>query len=182
MDRRKVRSRTVIFNAFLALLKQKRYSSISVKDIIEEANVGRATFYNHFETKDDLLKAFCNELFEHIFTPEGNCDLPIELDTRYTLEQRLIHIYYHFKKSKKDMVSILKSEDADIFWGIFVPYIKKLFEQEFEDSELPDRYLVSFYAGSFIETIKWWLNENMLTGEKQMAEYYLKAAKLEEKK
>ena len=181
MDRRKARSRDEIFNAFLILLKKKRYSNITVKDIIDEANVGRATFYNHFETKDDLLKSFCQKLFEHIFSPEGDCDLTIELDMRYTLEQRLVHIYYHFKNSKKDMLSILKSEDADIFWGIFVPYIKKLFEQEFLDSDLPDNYLVSFYAGSFIETIKWWLNENMATSEKDMAEYYIKAAKLEEK-
>lgn len=181
MDRRKARSRNEIFTAFLDLLKDKRYTNISVKDIIERANVGRATFYNHFDTKDDLLEEFCQELFEHIFTPEGIHDLPIELDSRYTLEQRLTHIYYHFKKSKKDMLSILKSEDADIFWRIFVPYIKQLFDLELRDSKLPNSYLESFYAGSFIETIKWWLNENMQTSEKLMAQYFIDAAKLEVK-
>ena len=56
MDRRQKKSREAIFGAFTELLSKKHYNQITVGEIIEKADVGRATFYAHFETKDFLLK------------------------------------------------------------------------------------------------------------------------------
>ena len=63
MDRRQRKTREAIFAAFSALLARKDFTHITVGEILELADVGRATFYAHFETKDFLLKAFCDELW-----------------------------------------------------------------------------------------------------------------------
>ena len=67
MDRRQRKTRNAIFDAFTMLLKKKPYNQISVQEIIDEADVGRATFYAHFETKDYLLKDLSKKFFAQVF-------------------------------------------------------------------------------------------------------------------
>ena len=67
MDRRSQRTRRAIYEAFSGLLARKKYSQITVQEILDAADIGRSTFYAHFSTKEDLLREICDELFGHIF-------------------------------------------------------------------------------------------------------------------
>lgn len=55
IDRRVARTRTALFDALVALLRERHYDDIGLDDIIRRADVGRSTFYAHFRSKDDLL-------------------------------------------------------------------------------------------------------------------------------
>ncbi len=54
-DRRVERTRQLLREALFALIRQKGFEGVTVQEIIDRANVGRATFYAHFENKEDLL-------------------------------------------------------------------------------------------------------------------------------
>ncbi len=56
-DRRVSRTRRSIDAAFVSLLKERGYEAVGVSDIVRVADVGRATFYEHYTSKDDLLRA-----------------------------------------------------------------------------------------------------------------------------
>lgn len=55
VDRRVERTRTLLREALLSLIREKGFEALSVQEIIDRANVGRATFYTHFDNKEDLL-------------------------------------------------------------------------------------------------------------------------------
>ena len=54
-DRRIERSQQLLRSALLSLIQEKGFEALTVQEIIDRANVGRATFYAHFENKEDLL-------------------------------------------------------------------------------------------------------------------------------
>jgi AcrR family transcriptional regulator len=56
-DRRTLRTRQAILDSFLALLLTEGFERLAASDVIERANVGRSTFYDHFTGKEDLLRA-----------------------------------------------------------------------------------------------------------------------------
>jgi AcrR family transcriptional regulator len=61
-DRRAQRSRELILEALFALMVERGYERLTIQNVIDRAGVGRATFYAHFENKDDVLAASIGRL------------------------------------------------------------------------------------------------------------------------
>ncbi|MGN1295377.1 MAG: TetR/AcrR family transcriptional regulator [Bacilli bacterium] len=61
-DLRVVKTKEYIKNAFLDLLKEKKYAKVSVKEISSLAKINRNTFYLHYSSKDDLVSSLVNEV------------------------------------------------------------------------------------------------------------------------
>ena len=56
IDRRAARTRRSLHKALIALIVRKNYEAITIQDIIDEADIGKSTFYAHFTGKEDLLR------------------------------------------------------------------------------------------------------------------------------
>lgn len=55
IDNRVRQTRVALLNALPALMMERGYERITIQNLLERANVGRATFYAHFDSKDELL-------------------------------------------------------------------------------------------------------------------------------
>ncbi len=55
VDRRVQRTKRLLSQSLVDLILEKGYEGIRVQDILDRANVGRATFYTHYENKELLL-------------------------------------------------------------------------------------------------------------------------------
>lgn len=62
-DRRVIRTRQLIQEAFISLSREKEFSDITIRDITERAQINRATFYAHFADKYMLLEFLVSETF-----------------------------------------------------------------------------------------------------------------------
>ena len=127
MDRRQRKTREAIFYAFTELLSKKDFTQITVGEIIERADIGRATFYSHFETKDFLLKEFCEELFCHLFDAENaqrhnhrhifDCD---------SSDSAFLHLFQHLQKNDNNILALLSSQNNDLFLNYFRSQLERL--------------------------------------------------------
>jgi AcrR family transcriptional regulator len=62
-DKRSRQSAKLIFSAFNSLLSEKKYTDIKITEVIERAQVSRATFYRNYDTLEDILKYECDQKF-----------------------------------------------------------------------------------------------------------------------
>lgn len=180
MDRRQKKTRDAIFSAFAELLSQKHYNQISVQEIIDAANVGRTTFYAHFETKDYLLKSLCEELFGHIIDtamglPHGHYHYSCGNKT----DSVFLHLVRHLQENDRNILELLSSENNEIFMKYFKTNLRTLIMTQYvekgllKSATLPEDYLVNHIASSFVETIDWWVSRGMKETPETITEYFL---------
>ena len=179
MDRRQRRTRGLIFKAFIELLSKKDFSQITVGEIIEQADVGRATFYTHFETKEFLLKALCEELFCHVFDAANNepsdhkhifdCDAP---------DSVFLHLLQHLQKNDNNILALLSSQNNGLFLQYFKNNLQQLVERQHSQFEtrksdmLPDSFWINHIASTFVETVRWWIDNGMNESPETIVEYF----------
>ncbi len=65
-DKRVQRTQQALRNALLDLIIERGYEKLSVQDILDRACVGRATFYLHYRSKEDLLRKGLDGLRDHL--------------------------------------------------------------------------------------------------------------------
>ena len=64
LDRRKARTRQALIDAAVRLIAEGRGDRASIQQITEEADIGFGSFYNHFDSKDQLFQTASEEVLE----------------------------------------------------------------------------------------------------------------------
>ncbi len=176
MDRRQQKTRSAIYDALTKLLTKRRFEDITVQEIIDEANIGRSTFYSHFETKDQLLEEMCNEMFSHVFSdslvPEGSHDFS---ENHSDIRALLEHILWHISDHKDNIGSIMYGESEKLFTRYFSEYLEKTFGELIVhmDIDVPEDFKKQFVIGSFISTVKWWISTGLNQSPSEIINDYI---------
>ena len=64
LDRRKARTRHALIEAAVRLIAEGRGDRASIQEITETADIGFGSFYNHFDSKEQLFQAAAEEVME----------------------------------------------------------------------------------------------------------------------
>jgi AcrR family transcriptional regulator len=97
-----VRTRQLLDAAFVELLHRRAYGNIRVNDITRKAGVGRATFYAHYSSKDDLLRSQFDRIVAPMLAikPQDACLLDVSV------------FLSHIQSSPKIYRALLGAQDA----------------------------------------------------------------------
>lgn len=175
MDRRQQKTRKAIFQAVSVLLESRRFEQITVQQIINEANIGRSTFYAHFETKEELLKAMCTDMFQHVCSEHLRSEQTHDFSAEHSLASTATHILYHLRDSRKEICGIFASDSSALFLRWFRAYLGELFAQ-FHGAYppgVPEEFVQNHLVSSFLDAVQWWIGRDMRDEPEQIVAYYL---------
>ena len=180
MDRRQLKTRDAIFEAFGNLLSRKSFSSITVQDIIDKANVGRTTFYAHFQTKDQLLKELCIDMFSHVFSDSLSTEDTHDFSRDAGNPQAMItHVLYHLLENKRNIIGILTFEGGELFYGFFKQFFNELMSKHLvsglgvKKRNIPQDFLINHISSSFVGMVQWWISNKLEQSPEELSNYFM---------
>lgn len=96
LDKRVIRTRKLLSDAFLELMGTKEFQQITVQDITDRADINRATFYAHFIDKYALFDHAIQHLYEeHLKAKIPNADR-LNYANLHALSLSTLHFFQHF--------------------------------------------------------------------------------------
>jgi hypothetical protein len=161
-DLRVIKSKKNIRTAFLELMAEKGYQSITVKDIAERAFINRKTFYFHYETKEDLYNEIADEVSKIIRPTELLNNIMIS--PRERQRQIISHFLIEIKKNK-DLFSVFLDDNSNP--GFSNKIKKELFDALLTEVKIPTdsknnpftyEFLSESYFTIFKLLLKWWIS------------------------
>ena len=154
-----IRSRKLIRQAFMELLKEKPFEKITVTDIVNRADINRSTFYAHYPDVMGLLDEIQEEIicfFEQYLRKVNFSDL-LENPTHY------LRLIIKMAGENEELYRLLSNSNVAIKQTEKMK--KMLVERIMSTIEIPERYLnsfefefaVRFFLGGFIDIYTQWL-------------------------
>jgi AcrR family transcriptional regulator len=172
-DRRSKRSEQALIDALIELMAVKTYDSISIKEIVEKANVWRSTFYAHYQTKDDLVKSGFERILDgtlqHMIFSKDEQNLMVDATMLFQHAQGHYHLFRTlmwgsgFEILTKDELNILNEK------------MRQRLSQFFPDENklsVPVNVLSIFLSGNLLILLKWWLDNKMPFPPEKMNEMF----------
>lgn len=161
-DRRTQRTQQALIEALLDLMNVKHYDAISVKDIIEKANVGRSTFYAHYQTKDDLLKGgferVLDLLLDQIVFDETGRSLTLDTTPLFRHAQGHAKLFRTLAWGSGFELITMQGQAAlsEKIVQQLSPFVSKV-----GPPAVPLPVVAYSLAGSILLLLKWWLENDM---------------------
>ena len=169
-DRRIQRTQQMLSDALFALIAERGYEAITVQDIAERANVGRATFYLHYHDKEQLLKDSLLRLFDDLTK-----DVEPAPDYATTYQSLSICVFQHIAERHKLYSALFKEGGPPSIavqmrtWLARVMQhrvLKPLLEESAADIDA--ELLAMHCAGSLLSLVIWWLDHDLSPEAEQL--------------
>lgn len=168
-DLRVIKTKNLLYDAIIKLMKDKAFEDIKVADICHEALINRSTFYAHYNDKYELLVDLVNELKNTLLDSlEQNEHI---VNTKNYYMQMINLVLEHIDNKREIYYSILISNKSsfiiDMIFDVVVKDINKRIEiDNFKTGNVPTDIIVKFYLGAVTSIgIEWLKNKNKYTKE-----------------
>jgi AcrR family transcriptional regulator len=155
-DRRIPRTLDLLRQALRSLVREKPYEAITVKDVLERANVGRSTFYGHFRDKDELLVDCLRGLLGSRERQGAPAATPDDRILGFGLP-----VFEHIDHHRRSGEGHRKPADYATVHAqlreVVVRSVGEGIERDLAPDRMPRELLVRYVAATFVLVLEWWV-------------------------
>jgi AcrR family transcriptional regulator len=165
-DRRVRKTEALLRQALAALVREKPYDDIVVKEILDRANVGRSTFYTHFRDKDELLLSGIQDMLRSARPTDRGRALatPFENSLWFSLP-----IFEHIEQHRRSGEPSMPPGGRRVMHEHLEHALTQLIEDEVGAALRRSRrtvvqpslpLLVQWIASTFVLVLNWWVESD----------------------
>lgn len=161
-DRRILRTRQVLEHALMDLIDEQGFAALTVQDITDRANIGRATFYLHYTDKDHLLLTIVDSLQAELLQRLQPLTTAEALTDDTTLSAPIFaHIAQHERMYRALLSERGSAMAQQRLLALMARQAERLAVQPLlfaaPDAEMPPTFMATCLSGVLYAAIIWWL-------------------------
>ena len=160
MDTRIEETKKVIAESLISLMKKKKFSSITNKNITDKADLSHITIYRHFNSKDDIIRYYLDNITDTFIKTSKIVYAPNDF-TGY-----IIKLFTHLE-NYKDIGILLYESDM-------IHYLKDEFDRIFlsKANHINEEYHYAFLSGGLYNIYYYWIKNNCRETPQELANIF----------
>ena len=172
-DLRVIKTKNLLYQTLIELMKDKTFEEIKVSDICSKAMINRSTFYAHYEDKYELLVDFINNLKEELVIELNKNENNLNTREYYI---KLISLFLDHIENKKNiynsiMINNRNSIMMDILLSVVNDDILKKIKSNDINPKVPSDIIAKFYLGGVINLGVEWLRDSSKYTKEEIIKY-----------
>lgn len=171
-DRRIRRTRRQLHTAIHNLIQDRSYDAISVSDIVDEADISRATFYLHYKDKDELLlhslETLSQQWIDDLHKSENTS---LKSIAQAVFDHVAAHRSLYQALQTSAPTAFVIQHQTDRLVDLMTPVVMDIMPEQATDNGQVSR-VAHQLAGMVYGQLVWWLKHDLKPPAATMAEHF----------
>jgi len=180
-ETKKKETRQAIMQAAVTLFSEKGFEKTSIEELAKAAGIGKGTIYGYFQTKSDILHAFCEDELESLheeLTTNADREIPIlqQMVSIYMSEFRQITQNREFARLFMQQTAFPRDIDLekhlaneDNYFKLLFPLLEKAQERGELRRDVDLLYITGHFYGLYLLLVSAWFSGRVQTEEAEAA-------------
>jgi len=174
-DQRSVESKIRLYDALSKKMREKTFQSVTIKEVVDSAQVGRSTFYRNFDNLEDVLVWKCDDTFDDLYHSILQSISP-QTDQTGTGKFPFILPFFRYWHADSEIIELLvEANRLDVIFAAFEDTMKKLVRM------LPPAmmnrspnldYFLAFRSGAVIRVLLQWIKNHKNVTPEDMYKFF----------
>jgi AcrR family transcriptional regulator len=173
-QRRRQRTQKQLEQATYELLIDKGFEALTINDIAETADLGRGTFYLHFQDKEQAVWTLTERVLSEgdSISSLANASPPATVN----LIDGVAHFFQHAEQHRELFTMLLGARGSPVVADRLREWLTRRFLPIFRQyrsflihPQLPEELQVILLTGSLLHLLHWWLQQEQAPPARQAA-------------
>ena len=154
-DKRIRRTKKLLRQALTLLMQQKDFQSITVTDVVREADINRGTFYAHYRDVYDLREQIENEMIQDFRTMIAD----LRPSETATLQPVLRRAMDYLEENREIVIELVKVGGGKGFGRKMIHVMEECRLENLPFRSTEDIYVARFVATGMVGMLEKWIAE-----------------------